>query len=111
MPAQPSERVAATPGGGSVTHPARPRQREGLRTRLLAGEVVILDRRCERIHRLNETAAAIWARCDGRHAVVQIARALAAAFEVDAARAETDVAATIEKLTALGLLEPSALPS
>jgi hypothetical protein len=93
---------------GAATEPSRPLQRAGLSTRVLGDEVVVLDRRWERIHQLNPTAAAIWARCDGQHGVGQIARALAEAFEVDAARAEADVAATLRTLAALGLLEPPA---
>ena len=65
---------------------------------------MILDRAGGRIHHLNPTAAAIWARCDGQHAVARIARALAGAFEVDPVRAETDVAVVIAQLAALGLL-------
>jgi Coenzyme PQQ synthesis protein D (PqqD) len=85
-----------------MTGSSRPRQRQGLRSRVLGDEVVILDRRCERIHQLNRTAAAIWVRCD--------ARELAETFEVDAARAEADVAATLGELATLGLLEPPASP-
>jgi Coenzyme PQQ synthesis protein D (PqqD) len=93
-----------------MTGSSRPRQRQGLRSRVLGDEVVILDRRCERIHQLNRTAAAIWVRCDGQHAVTRIARELAETFEVDAARAEADVAATLGELATLGLLEPPASP-
>jgi hypothetical protein len=77
-----------------------------VRTRLVADEAVILDRARERIHQLNRTASFVWARCDGQHSMADIAGAVAAAFDVDPARAGEDVAALVRDLDARALLEP-----
>jgi hypothetical protein len=73
--------------------------------RSVEGEVLVLDRRKERIHQLNVTAAYIWERCDGRHSVVEIAKGLAARFNVDFGTVSGDVAGAVRELEGLGLLE------
>ena len=54
---------------------------------------------------LNRTAGFIWDRCDGEHSVAAIAHEVAEAFDVDAAAARTDVAGTVRRLDAAGLVE------
>ena len=83
---------------------ARPKRRSDLLFRSVEGDVVVLDRREEKIHQLNATAAFIWERCDGRHSVVDIAKGLAAHFGADLAVAKGDVAGAVLKLEDLGLL-------
>lgn len=82
-----------------------PRRRPDLNTRFVQGEVVILDRKADRVHRLNETASFIWERCDGESTPQDIADRLVEAFEVDADTASASVTATLRHLGQLGLLE------
>jgi hypothetical protein len=81
-------------------------RRAGLDARALTGETVVLDRRLRRIHQLNQTASFIWDRCDGRHAVADMAAQMARAFDVDLETAQRDAAAAVARLAEAGLLEP-----
>ena len=90
--------------GAALTR-AYPRRRSHVRARAVEGEVLILDRRRQLVHQLNRTAGFIWDRCDGEHSVAAIAHEVAEAFDVDAAAARTDVAGTVRRLDAAGLVE------
>jgi hypothetical protein len=52
-------------------------RREEIITREVDGELLIYDRVRDKAHCLNETAAAIWKRCDGRTTARDIAESLA----------------------------------
>ena len=82
-----------------------PLRRRHVNVRTLDGEMVVLDRRRRLIHQMNVTASHVWARCDGRHSVREIAEDLAAAFDVDRPTAERDAVALLEQLARAGLLE------
>ena len=86
-----------------------PLRRRNVNVRVLDGETVVLDRPRRRIHQLNVTASHVWARCDGRHSVREIAEDLADAFDVDRHVAERDAAALLEQLASAGLLEDPAI--
>ncbi len=58
-----------------------PCRRDGLRCRPLDDEAVLYDPAHHTLHYLNQTAYFIWARCDGRRRVQDIADAVAAAYE------------------------------
>jgi hypothetical protein len=60
-------------------------------------EAVVFDRRCDIAHTLDADAARVWRACDGATDAVTIARQLGLSQAV--------VAATIERLGALDLLE------
>jgi len=81
-----------------------PLRRPGLLTRLIEGEVVILDREAEKVHQLNPTASCIWNNCDGSSSVDSIAQRLAASFDVTPEMALRDVEAILRELHGLGLL-------
>jgi len=83
---------------------ARPKRRSDLLVRSVEGDVVVLDRRDEKIHQLNATAAFIWERCDGQHSVGDIAKRLAVHFDADIGVVKGDVAGAVLKLQDLGLL-------
>jgi len=83
----------------------RPRQRPDLRSRLVEGEMVVLDRREEFIHQLNCTASYIWELCDGLHTPDEISQELCSAFNTDFSTAQRDVLATVEKLREAKLLD------
>ena len=69
----------------------------------LAGEVLIIDPVKRYTHRLTETAAFLWERCDGRLTARQLSQTLADAFDVAPAEAERDTLETLAKWEALGL--------
>src|SRR2546427_7946707 len=52
-------------------------RRQGLVIQELPDEVLVYDLERDRAHCLNETAAFVWHRCDGRNSIAQIARTLA----------------------------------
>lgn len=51
-------------------------RKEGLLVETLPDEVLVYDLERKKAHCLNQTAALIWQRCDGRTSVSEIARAL-----------------------------------
>lgn len=82
-----------------------PRRRPDVNARRVLGEVVVLDRKADLVHQLNQTAGFIWERCDGRTTPQAIADQLVEAFEVDPDTATASVAAALRQLEQLGLLE------
>jgi hypothetical protein len=82
------------------------KRRLDVKSRLVDGEMVVLDQQAGVIHQLNPTASFIWERCDGQSTLTDIAQQLAHAFEVDSHIAIRDVNAMIGQLEALHLLEP-----
>jgi len=52
-------------------------RRDGLVVRDLEDEVLVYDRRRNRAHCLNRTAALVWSYCDGKRSADDIARAIA----------------------------------
>jgi hypothetical protein len=83
----------------------RPKRREDLNVRVIDGATVVLDRRANFIHQLNEVATDIWDLCDGVHTPAEIVDEVRAAFDVDAAMAERDVLKTLHRFEEVGLLE------
>ena len=84
-----------------------PKQRSGVSVRMVEGETIVLDRHTGLIHQLNRTASYVWDRCNGRFTVREIAHQLAEVFDIDPQTAVKDVAAVVEQLQELKLLEPS----
>ena len=82
-----------------------PRQRAGLKSRLVDGEMVVLDQDGALVHQLNRTATYIWERCNGQHAPAEIAAELCQVFEVDPKTALKDVFDAIRQLQDLRLLQ------
>lgn len=79
-------------------------------TRVVAGETLVVPVRrrvadLSSIFVLNETASRVWELADGTRTASEIARVIAAEFEVDAATAATDVAELITDLRARQLLD------
>ena len=85
-----------------------PLRRADVNVRTVGDETVVLDRRRRRIHQLNATASFVWRRCDGRHAVDDIAAGLVDDFDVDPVIAEKDAAETVRQLAEAGLLQERA---
>lgn len=83
----------------------RPKKRDGLSERLVAGERVVLDPDAESMHQLNVTATVVWELCDGSLDLDGIAAELVERFDVDAATARRDVEQAVATFADLGLLE------
>ena len=82
------------------------RRRSDVNTRMVEGEIVVLDRQKGLIHQLNQTATYIWERCDGKSTVAEIAAQLAEAFDVASETASKDVVRVVRQFQDLQLLEP-----
>jgi hypothetical protein len=85
-----------------------PHRRPDVRTRIIEGDTVVLDRHEGLIHQFNQTASYIWEQCNGQSTTAEIAQQLVEAFDVDPETAANDVAAIVQRLQELNLLEPSA---
>ncbi|HEX6173822.1 MAG TPA: PqqD family protein [Candidatus Binatia bacterium] len=82
----------------------RLKRRMGVQSRLVEGEMVVLDREHDLIHQLNKTATFIWEHCDGQQSAAEIANAVCENFEVDEATAIREVIQTLERLQSLRLI-------
>jgi hypothetical protein len=83
----------------------RPKRRSDLRTRVVEGETVVLDRREEFVHQFNKTASYIWERCNGLDTANEITHGLCQVFDVDFPTAHKDVLLTVEKFQQAKLLD------
>jgi hypothetical protein len=81
-----------------------PQRRPDLMTRLIEGEIVILDREAGKVHQLNPVASCIWNSCDGSSSVDSIAEHLVASFDVTPETARRDVEVMLQEFQELGLL-------
>jgi hypothetical protein len=82
------------------------KRRSDVNTRMVEGEIVVLDRQKGLIHQLNQTATYIWERCDGQATVEDLAAQLAEAFDVASETASKDVVRVVRQFQDLQLLEP-----
>jgi hypothetical protein len=79
-------------------------------TRAIAGEAIIVPVRhnkgdLESVYNLNEVAAFVWARIDGRATLGDVAAAVAAEFDVTPELAASDAAEFVAALLAAGIVE------
>ena len=95
-------REAITSSGLSVL---RLKRRTDVQSRLVDGELIVLDRDNDLIHQFNKTATFIWERCDGRRSAAEIAHEICDSFEVDEPTAVREVIETLERLQNLELIE------
>ncbi len=89
-----------------------PKPNVDVSSRIVDGEVVVLDHANERIHQLNTTAGFVWNRLDGSMSAERVAAELTQHFEVDEQRALTDVRRIVAQLQELELvvIEPMVEP-
>ena len=80
------------------------RQRSDVTRQTINGEAVILDRRLQQIHQLNETGSFIWDKCAGATSVSEIVRSVTEQFDVEHDVATADVNRAVEELQGLALL-------
>jgi hypothetical protein len=78
-------------------------RRPDLVTRLVNGEVIILDRAAGNVHQLNATASHVWNECDGTRSAADIAAGMAARFDVSSDVILRDVLTIIADFRQLGL--------
>jgi hypothetical protein len=71
----------------------------------LDGEVLLFDPRGGNTYRLNQTALAVWRRCDGRTTTEEIAEQFTQAYEVEFETAHDDVEQLVAFFGQAGLLE------
>jgi pyrroloquinoline quinone biosynthesis protein D len=69
------------------------------------GETVLLDVDGRELMGVNETAARVWALCDGNHTIAQIADAIASEFGAGPDEALADVRGFVAELLSRGALE------
>jgi hypothetical protein len=73
--------------------------------RELEGEMLVLDRRTDRVHQFNRSGSFIWKRLHEGQAPEAIAAALVGEFDVSDAVARQDLEAFLDVLGSLDLLE------
>ena len=87
-----------------------PRRSERFVSRSVGGETFVVPVRAgvadlEAIFTMNEVGTAIWARIDGKTGVEELARGLAAEFDMTETEAAADVAAFVDLLASKGLID------
>jgi hypothetical protein len=88
-----------------------PIQRDGVACHRLDGEAVLYDLAHHTLHYLNQTAAFIWERCDGKTNVSRLVEEAARAFGISAgsvaekAELQTAVLGAVAELRANGVLD------
>lgn len=88
----------------------RPSKRGEFVSRMIASEAIVVPIRgqtgdLEAIYNLNETAAFVWERIDGRTSAGEIAQAVSEEFEVSPEEAGADTAEFLRLLREAGLVE------
>ncbi|MCA9192637.1 MAG: PqqD family protein [Planctomycetales bacterium] len=78
--------------------------RANVRTRLVDGEILLLDDETVYVHELNETGGFVWNLCDGKLSTNEIAQRFSDEFEVDVVLATNDVIHVVEQLRQLQLI-------
>jgi hypothetical protein len=80
-------------------------------TRHVAGEVILVPIRRSQaeasLYTLDEVAAFLWVRLDGRRTGRDLAAALEAEYEVEQARAEHDVRTFLDQLKSIDAIRPA----
>jgi hypothetical protein len=82
----------------------RPTRTDRYMVKDLNDEVLFYDARGSKIYILNATSREIYNRCDGRHSVDDLVRALVSDFEVDEATAKKDTIEVLKQLLELEIL-------
>ncbi|MCW8855023.1 MAG: PqqD family protein [Gammaproteobacteria bacterium] len=68
-------------------------------------EILILDRKDNKIHQLNKVASLIWKKCDGHNSVDDIVELLIIDFDISPEEAKKDVIEMMRVLHEKNLLE------
>lgn len=90
----------------SLSATFRPLARPDVRcTPLPDGSAVLYDPATETAYAISESAALVWELCDGAHGAAAITEELATVYDAPADIIARDVAALLDRLLELGLLE------
>lgn len=81
------------------------RPRDDLGIERIENDLLILDKRNQKVHQLNTTAGAIWASISAGREAKTIVRDIVEKYDVSPAIAAQDVSQVVDELYALGLLE------
>jgi hypothetical protein len=93
----------------NAAHGLPPRKADGLVTRDIAGETIIVPvtsnvAQIDSIYTLNEVGSSIWGMIDGRTTVDQLADAICGAYDVTPDEAARDLGEFLAALEAAGLI-------
>ena len=72
-----------------------PKPRQNILVQEVDNEVLIFDKKDNKIHQLNETASFIWEKCDGINSIDVIVSELVSDFNISLEEAEKDVLNTL----------------
>jgi hypothetical protein len=81
-----------------------PRRAVGVTSRELDGEAILVHPGQGKVAVLNGVGARLWELADGQHTVSDMARVIAAEYEVSLIKAESDALAFCQDLAGRGLL-------
>ncbi|MDH5730318.1 MAG: PqqD family protein [Gammaproteobacteria bacterium] len=79
-------------------------QNPNIDTQEVEGEFLVLDRKKDKIHQLNQTASAIWLMCDGNTSKQDMMRRYGEMFEISSEQAQNDVNDLIAQFIELGII-------
>lgn len=82
--------------------------RQGVTSRSVDDEMVLVGPGGTRVHQLNRTASFVWSRCDGSHTVDDIVDAMVREFDVEPGFARTETDRLIGELQKLELVMSTA---
>lgn len=96
--------------GDASSSADRPARRADVQSAVVDGETVLYDPKAHMMHWLNDSAAAVWAACDGTAGRDQIINVIETRYSGRQTEIENDVSAIIERFRRLGLLRPTPPP-
>ena len=102
---QPTQNAGRTRGCGRLC----PKTRSHFAAYPVAGELVLVPERGDRIYALNASGAAIWEMCDGRHSLLDMIGKLGSRFSGDSLQMMADLTGALFQFDALDLLERNSL--
>jgi len=92
-------------GPSSLKHSVLPKSKPGFSAHPVANELVLLSPHGEVTHALNETAAAVWELCDGRHTPLDMLEELRSQYDGRDVHILGDITAAVLRFQHLGLIE------
>ena len=95
-------------GAEHVSMPRAPKPREGVLAQEAHGKTVLLRLSDGSYYALDDVAAFIWSRCDGRHTIEDLVAAVLTEFDAPADAVQADVQSFLDELLDENLLAPSA---
>jgi hypothetical protein len=88
-----------------MTTADRPRRKPDYRIEQMDGELLLFHPATNQVMYCNETAAMIWALCDGERTAAEMAELLTSAYPESTAEITRDLEETLARFTAQGAVE------